>query len=43
MPKRECLKIFDYVLISNQAPNRSVSNDYPIGGVTAIGVGPSGG
>ena len=30
MPKRECLKIFDYVLISNQAPNRRRLNDYPL-------------
>lgn len=27
-------------MIGCEAPNRSASNDYPIGGVTAKGVGP---
>lgn len=34
MPKRESLKIFSYVLISNQAPNRGRLNDYPFGRVS---------
>nr|DAG40282.1 MAG TPA: hypothetical protein [Caudoviricetes sp.] len=30
-------------MFGREAPNRSMSNDYSIGGVTAIEVGPSGG
>lgn len=35
MPKREGLRNFNYVLISNQGPNRARLNDYPDGKVNA--------